>query len=101
MVGRYFHGQNRRKAEVGAFHDLAPIVAGLGLEDSRQLLLECGPGLRIHLRIETGVREPRVLAQQRVELRLDRADRNEPAAGALIDAIEMRAAIEEIAVALI
>ena len=38
-------------------------------------------------------------AQQRVELRLDRADRNEMAAGAFIDAIEMRASVEEILVA--
>ena len=40
-----------------------------------------------------------MLAQQRVELRFDRADRNEVAAGAFIDAVEMRAAVEEILVA--
>src|SRR5438270_517865 len=42
---------------------------------------------------------PGVLAQQGIKLRLDRTDRNEIAAGAFIDTIEMRAAVEEIALA--
>src|ERR1700733_8358155 len=38
-----------------------------------------------------------MLPQQGVKLRFDRPDRNEMAAGALIDAVEMRAAVEEVA----
>src|SRR5256885_1331027 len=38
-----------------------------------------------------------VLPQQCVELRLNRTDRNEVAAGAFIDAVEMGAAVEKIA----
>src|ERR1700676_1049626 len=37
------HGQDWREADVGAFHDLAPLLAGLGLEDFGQLLPERGP----------------------------------------------------------
>jgi hypothetical protein len=40
-----------------------------------------------------------MLAQQRVKLRLDRADRNEIAASAFIDAVEMRATVEKIPLA--
>src|ERR1700688_4090528 len=36
MLGCLFHGQNRSEADVGAFHDLAPLVARLGLEDIDQ-----------------------------------------------------------------
>ncbi|OIQ66162.1 hypothetical protein GALL_522720 [mine drainage metagenome] len=93
------HGQDRREADVGALHDLAPLVAGPGPEDVGQLLFQGRPGRAIHLRVESFVRKTGQLPQQRVELRLDRADRNEFAAGALIDAVEVRSAVEEIALA--
>ena len=99
MLRRFRHGQDRREADVGAFHDLAPVLARLALEHLCQLLLQRRPGLAVHLRVEIGVGEAGVLAQQRVELRLDRADRDEIAAGAFIDAVEMRAAVEEVLVA--
>src|ERR1700687_2360404 len=101
MIGSLAHGQNRREADVAALHDRAPLVAGSGLEDVYQLLFQCGPCLAIHLMIEIGVREARMLMQQRVELRLDRTNRNEFAAGAFVDAVEVRAAVEEIALALL
>src|ERR1700682_5282909 len=47
MVRRFAHGQDRREADVGALHDLAPFVAGLGLEDILQLLLQRRPCLPI------------------------------------------------------
>src|SRR4051812_2779494 len=99
MIRRFRHGQDRCEADVGAFHDLAPILARLALEDFRQLFLQRRPCLAVHLRVEIGVGEIGMLAQQRVELRFDRADRNEVAAGAFIDAVEMRAAVEKILVA--
>ena len=97
--GRFRHGQHRREADVGALHDLAPLVARLALEHLRQLFLQRRPGLAVHLRVEVGVGQAGVLAQQRVELRLDRADRDEVAAGAFIDAVEVRAAVEEVLLA--
>src|SRR5436190_23190241 len=99
MLGRFDHGQNRREADVGAFHDLAPLLAGFGLEYLDQFLPERRPCLAIHLRVELGAGKPGMLAQQGIKLRLDRTDRNEVAAGAFKDAVEMRAAVEEIALA--
>src|SRR5689334_24748875 len=99
MLRRFRHGENRREADVGAFHDLAPVRAALALEDPRQFLLQRRPGLAVHLRVEIGIGQPGMLAQESVELRLDRADRDEIAAGAFIDAVEMRAAVQEILVA--
>jgi hypothetical protein len=51
---------------------------------------------RIHLGIEIGiVRQSGVLAQQRVELRLDRADADPLAVGGLVGVVEVRAGIEQ------
>src|SRR5579863_10730215 len=96
MPGRLSEGEHRRKADIGAFHDAAPFLAGLGPEDRRELLLENGPGGALHLGIESLVRQAGELAQLRVKLRLDRSDRDEIAAGALIDAVKMRPAIEKV-----
>ena len=101
MLGGFLHGQDRREADVGAFHDLAPFVAALGLEHLDQFFFQRRPGVAIEMRVEAGFRQARALAQQRVELRFDRADRDELAAGAFIDAVKMRAAVEEIGLALI
>src|SRR5664279_3928354 len=94
MIRRLAHGQDRRKADVGTLHDGAPLVARLGLEHVHQFLLERRPCFGVHLLIEAGLRKTGMLPQQRVELRLDRADRNELATRAFIDAVEMRAAVE-------
>src|SRR6266404_5090079 len=99
MAGRFAHGQDWRKAHVGALHDLAPFLARPGLEHVRELLLKLGPRLAIHLLIEIVARKSGQLPQQRVELRFDRADRNEVAARAFVDAVKMCAAVEEIALA--
>src|SRR5262249_8921027 len=77
MFRRLRHGEDRREADVGAFHDLAPVRARFALEHLGQLLLQRGPGLAVHLRVEVGVGEISMLAQQRIELRLDRTDRDE------------------------
>ena len=31
MIGRFLHGQDRCEADIGALHDLAPVVAGFAL----------------------------------------------------------------------
>jgi len=95
-------------AGVVATQDRAGVVAWLLREvPLRVFLRETGltrpdaaiTALADSVRIETGIGKPRMLAQQRVKLRLDRADRNEVAAGAFINAVEMRATVEEIAFA--
>src|SRR5216683_229345 len=55
MIRRFAHGQDRREADVGALHDLAPFVAGLGLENTFKLLLQRWPCLAVHLMLEVGV----------------------------------------------
>src|SRR5690242_19867089 len=99
MLRRLRHGQNRRKADVGAFHDLAPFLSAPGLEDLNQLLLQLWPRLAIQLGIEAVIGQPSMLTQQGIELRFDRSNRNEITAGTFINAVEMRAAVEEITLA--
>src|SRR6202012_3001431 len=90
MLRRFTHGQDRREADIGAFHDSAPLLAGLALEDLDQFLAQLWPRLRIHLRVIAGAPQSGMLAQQRVKLRCDGADRDEMAPAACIDAVEMR-----------
>src|SRR5580700_2515694 len=49
MARRLRHAQHGRETNVAALHDLAPFVAGLGLEQRRKFLLQVGPRLAIHL----------------------------------------------------
>src|SRR5437879_12529451 len=49
MFRCFAHGQDRGEADVGALHDLAPLVAGLGLEYILELLLQGRPYLAVHL----------------------------------------------------
>src|SRR3546814_16575778 len=80
---RFFERQDGREADVGHLHDRTPFVAGLRCEQCGQPILERPPLPRVHLRVEGGVAvEPRLFAQQRIELRLERSDRDELAAGA-------------------
>ncbi len=83
------------------FHDRAPFVARPGQEQGGELLLERTPLARVHLQVEGGIGQLRLLAQQRVELRFDRADRDVLAVGAFIGVIEMRAGIEQVDPALV
>ena len=73
------------------------IRRGSCLETSASSCLSAGQA-RGPCSVEAVIRETGV-SQQRVELRLDRADRHELAAGAFIDVVEMRAAIEKITLA--
>src|ERR1044072_2055100 len=50
MLGSLLHGEHRREADVGAFHDGAPLIARLGAEDAGQPALELRPRLAVHLR---------------------------------------------------
>src|SRR5579863_9261933 len=50
MVGRLGHAQNRREADIAAFHDAAPFVARLGAKQRLQAFFHLGPRLAIVLR---------------------------------------------------
>src|SRR5476649_1313728 len=93
------HGENRCEADVGAFHDRAPFVARLALEHALEPALELRPRLAIHLRRQRLALQAGLLEQQIVELRLDRADRDELAVLGFVGVVEMRAAVQHVAFA--
>src|ERR1700674_4723255 len=76
MLGRFFHAEHRREANVAAFHDLAPLVARLRAEQRLQPLLHRRPRLAILLMRQLFALKPRQPEQLRVELRLNRSDRD-------------------------
>src|SRR5437667_7223029 len=80
------HGEHRREADVGAFHDRAPFIARLGAEDRLEPALELRPGVAVALRRQALARQSGLLEQLLVELRLDRADRDELAVLGLVGA---------------
>jgi hypothetical protein len=91
--------EHRREADVGAFHERAPLLAGLRAEDLGELRLQCRPLGGVHLRSE-GLRiESRLLHEERVELRLDGTDADVFAVGRLVGVVEVRATVEEIGAA--
>src|SRR4029453_2752450 len=49
VVGRLVHGEDGGEAHVGGLHDLAPLVAGLGLHHAGELVPQLGPGRAVHL----------------------------------------------------
>src|SRR5262245_14174459 len=93
--------EHRREADVAALHDLAPLVAGLALEDGGQPLLHVRPGAAVHLARQRLAREPGLLEQLLVELRLDRADRHVLPVAGLVDLVEVRAGVEHVGAALL
>jgi len=96
MLWRFRHGQDRREADVGALHDLAPVLARLAQKHLCQLSFSAGQALRSIWASKSASVSPACWRSKRIELRLDRSDRDEIAAGAFIDAVEMRAAVEEV-----
>src|SRR6266550_1105385 len=93
MLRGFLHGEHRGEADVGALHDRAPFVARLAAEDASQPALELRPRLAVHLRRQALALQPGLLEQQLVELRLDRAHRNELAVLGLVGAVEVRPAV--------
>src|SRR2546423_4938906 len=60
--------QHRGEADVGAFHDRAPLVASLLLEDRFQALVHLAPTAAVELVRQVLALETGVLEEQRVEL---------------------------------
>ena len=90
------HVEDRRETDVGAVHDGAPLILGLGGDHRGQLFAEAIPLAAVHLRLEGRVVDARLLQEQGVELRLDRADRDPAAVAALVGVVEVRAAIQQV-----
>src|SRR5882672_3241391 len=101
MLRGFLHGEHRGEADVGALHDRAPFVARLAAEDASQPALELRPRLAVHLRRQVLALQPGLLEQQLVELRLDRAHRDELAVLGLVGAVEMRAAVQHVGLAVL
>src|ERR1700722_17006630 len=99
MLRGFLHGEHGGEADVGALHDGAPFIARLGAEDVLHPALELRPGLAVHLRRQALALEAGLLEQQGVELRLDRAHRDELAVLCLVGAVEVRAAVQHVGLA--
>ena len=96
VLRRLGERQHGREADVGALHDLAPLVAGLLLEDRGQPLLERRPLRPVVLPRQVLTVEAGVLQQLGVELRLDRTDRDVLAVGGLVRVVEVGARVEHV-----
>src|SRR5438046_2198112 len=92
VVDGFRHAQDRREADVGLLHDLGPFGAGLALEDALEALLHLRPMRAVGLRRQVFAFEAGVLQQERIELRLDRADRDIFAVLCLVHLVVMRGA---------
>ena len=101
VVARLGEGQHRRGAGVGADEQLRPFVAGAGLEavgeDLAQRFLAGG----VELGGQVGGVELEDPQQFGVELRFDRADREELAVGGLVGVVERLAGVEQVRAALV
>ena len=97
---RLGEAQDRRRACLGRLEHRRPLVAGAGGEQRREAVLELGPAglvpLRHLARVDLEQRH-----QRRVELRLDRADRDVAAVGGLVDLVEVGARIEHVGARLV
>src|SRR5581483_1039411 len=74
MMRRLAHAEHRREADIAAFHDPAPFVAGFGFEQRGHALFHLRPRLAVVLWGELLGLESRFLQQFLVKLRLDGAD---------------------------
>ena len=101
MLWRFQHRQHRREADVAAFHDVAPVVAGLGFEHRGQFLLEARPLGGVHLRAELVGVHAGLFHQFGVELRFDGADADVFVVLGLVGVVEVCAAIEHVRAALV
>src|SRR5262245_4341189 len=95
MTRRLERRQHGRHARVGVSEHGLPLIARLRPEDLREPALRLRPGLRVHLLWHRRGIKPEALEQLRVELRLDRADRNMFAIGGLVHIVERRPGVDE------
>ncbi len=98
---RLIQVQHRRKAGVATFKQFTPLRPRAAQEQSRQTLLELRPDRRVHLLPEQWIIDTAALQQQGVEGRLQCADGDVLPVAAPVAAVEVGAAVEQIAAALI
>jgi hypothetical protein len=96
MLRRLGHIEHWGEADVGALEQRTPLLARFRLEDRIELDLQIRPGGTLHVPVEGGIGNSELLAQQRIELRLDRADGDKLTVCGLVDIVEVCAAIEVI-----
>ena len=92
--------QHRREARVGALEQVTPVRERPALEHRRQPRLAVRPGRRLRLAAQQRgllVGEADPVEQLGVELRLTAADRDVPPVGGLVDVVERRAEVEDVA----
>src|SRR5690348_7755067 len=92
-------GQNGCKAGVGPLQEFAPLVAGLGGKQLRELSAQLGPNPAIVLPCYQALIEPEPGHELGEKLVLDRCDRHVSPIGSLIDAVVGSAAIEQVGAA--
>ena len=88
--------EHRGEAHVAPFHDPAPLVAGPRLEERREPLRRAWPLFPVELRGKRSGVRPGPFEKLRVELVLDRTDRDVPAVLRLVDRVEVAAAVHRI-----
>src|SRR6202051_4809565 len=101
MLRRLNHIQHRREADLAAFHDRAPLIAGLGLEYRLQPLLQRGPLRAIVLARKLLALQPGQPQEFGVKLALDRTDRDVLAVAGLVDVVIVRAGVEDVFAAVV
>jgi len=96
MVRSFRQVEYRRIADIGARHDLVPLVAGLGFDHIGQASPLVGPPFAIVAVHRRSVGQTGFLEQLVMELALDRTDRDELAVRGLVHAVVVGAAVEEV-----
>ena len=96
MARRFVHVEDRRDAGVGIGKQRRPFVARPFGEGRFEPRPERRPGARVPAVGELACVELELVDERIEELRLQRADRDPLAVGAAIDAVERRAAVEDV-----
>ena len=82
--------EDRSEAHVGSLEQGPPLGARPAQEQDAKAFLQRGPCVRVVLRFRVDVGEPQLVEKRRVELRLERADRDIAAVSAKVGVVERR-----------
>src|SRR5271165_3959451 len=90
MGGGLGEGQHRSEADVAPFEQRAPVGARPARKQVAKARLEGRPSGDVVLSLRIDVRKTELFEQLRIELRLERAERDEPSVGAGVSVVERR-----------
>ena len=96
MAGRFAHAEHGGETDVGALEQVAPFGPGLATDYRGQRVVKRRPAVAIHLFLERRVGDLGLFQQERIELRLQRRDRDPSAVRALVGVVEVGAAVQEV-----